>query len=348
MSEATQLYLKRVLTELTTVAWQRRGGLSGDILRGLEARLQDSHLPPPSIELRKGLVPKLPDRGERGGDLRDLLSLEEGVHRRECLAREALWEAQVFQALAAADVERKRVVKRRSAKDERPLQAYGVDSIRAESLSGRLSREQVAANEFARRPPGGKNDPSLDCRGVASSRPGGEKHDATTKRPICLVETDDTGGLGYGGEGVENEDDEARRIVRDVRRRLHIIDPSGGGGGGRGKRRGGGGSEGGRGGEIMEKDAGGSGVGGRGGGRTEINNADLAEYLRVSKPECGRRSWALLSGMRSRLASQRRRRGASGVQGILGLTVVRARGRGGEGGDSNDCPAQRGDCDFAR
>ena len=34
MSEATQLYLKRVLTELTTVAWQRRGGLSGDILRG--------------------------------------------------------------------------------------------------------------------------------------------------------------------------------------------------------------------------------------------------------------------------------------------------------------------------
>ena len=49
-------------------------------------------------------MPKLPDRGERGGDLRDLLSLEEGVHRRECLAREALWEAQVFQALAAADV----------------------------------------------------------------------------------------------------------------------------------------------------------------------------------------------------------------------------------------------------
>ena len=43
------------------------------------------------------------------------------------------------------------MVKRRSAKDERPLQAYGVDSIRAESLSGRLSREQVAANEFARR-----------------------------------------------------------------------------------------------------------------------------------------------------------------------------------------------------
>lgn len=34
MSEATQAYLKRVLGQLATVAWQRRGGLSEDLLRG--------------------------------------------------------------------------------------------------------------------------------------------------------------------------------------------------------------------------------------------------------------------------------------------------------------------------
>lgn len=39
MSEATQGYLKRILVRLATVAWQRRGGLSEDLLRGTCGRM---------------------------------------------------------------------------------------------------------------------------------------------------------------------------------------------------------------------------------------------------------------------------------------------------------------------
>lgn len=41
--------------------------------------------------------------------------------------------------------------------------------------------------------------------------------------------------------------------------------------------------------------------------RTEINNADLAEYLRAVKPQYSRGGWTILASMRRRLASQRRR-----------------------------------------
>lgn len=34
MSEATQTYIKRILRDLTTIAWQRRGGLSEELLQG--------------------------------------------------------------------------------------------------------------------------------------------------------------------------------------------------------------------------------------------------------------------------------------------------------------------------
>ncbi|CAM9976676.1 unnamed protein product, partial [Hapterophycus canaliculatus] len=38
LSSATQSYLARVLKQLVTVAWQRRGGLSEDLLQGAEWR----------------------------------------------------------------------------------------------------------------------------------------------------------------------------------------------------------------------------------------------------------------------------------------------------------------------
>lgn len=193
----------------------------------------------------------------------------------------------------------------------------------------------AAAEKEARR----QSPAKVDGEGDGGSSPCGvEKHsDATNKRPLCVTEAGEGEGGPGGGEGGgdgENEDEETRRIVRNVRKRLYMgyttpLDPVGGGEGSSGGEGSGGGGgldrvgeeEGG--GEKMEEAVGGGGGGAGGGGggaggerrgRTEINNADLAEYLRVSKPECGRRSWALLSGLKSRLALQRRTRDANGVK----------------------------------
>lgn len=70
--------------------------------------MEDPRLRPPAVELRRGLVPKLPDQ-EPAGDPRDFLKREAENHRRACLAREAGWEAEVFEALTAADAVSARV-----------------------------------------------------------------------------------------------------------------------------------------------------------------------------------------------------------------------------------------------
>ncbi|CAM9596778.1 unnamed protein product, partial [Scytosiphon promiscuus] len=64
--------------------------------------------------------------------------------------REAGWEAGIVEAMAAADAERRAMSRRRSFKDE-PPQRVGVDSLQVSASSGWLSREQIAAAEFARR-----------------------------------------------------------------------------------------------------------------------------------------------------------------------------------------------------
>lgn len=66
--------------------------------------MEDPHLPSPAVELRKGLIPKLPKQGMGIEDPRVLLKQEEFEHRKTCLEREARWDAEVFEALAAADV----------------------------------------------------------------------------------------------------------------------------------------------------------------------------------------------------------------------------------------------------
>lgn len=92
------------------------------------------------------------------------------------------------------------------------------------------------------------------------------------------------------------EDDEARDAVRNIRRRLqagdeNALDATSA--------------------EIEEAVTGAAakadGAASRKRTPTEINNVDLAEYLRVTRPKCSSGAWALLSCMRRRLASQRRR-----------------------------------------
>ncbi|CAM9596850.1 unnamed protein product, partial [Scytosiphon promiscuus] len=62
LSSATQSYLARVLKQLVTVAWQRRGGLSDDLLRGVEARMEDPGLSSsPAVALYSALVPTIHD-----------------------------------------------------------------------------------------------------------------------------------------------------------------------------------------------------------------------------------------------------------------------------------------------
>lgn len=85
--------------------------------------MEDPQLPPPAVELRRGLVPRVfnDDGGDaRAGagsattsaagaaaaDPREILRREEEIHRWTCLAREAGWEADVAQAMAVADAVR--------------------------------------------------------------------------------------------------------------------------------------------------------------------------------------------------------------------------------------------------
>ena len=81
--------------------------------------MEDPRLPRPAVELRHGgLVPEFPDSkqadltsaaGAEAGAAtttiapREALRREEESHRRSCLAREAGWEAEVFEAMATAD-----------------------------------------------------------------------------------------------------------------------------------------------------------------------------------------------------------------------------------------------------
>lgn len=64
--------------------------------------MEDPRFPPPSVELRKGLIPKLSEDGPKS-DPRAFLKREEDNHRRDCLERETGWRAEVFEALTAAD-----------------------------------------------------------------------------------------------------------------------------------------------------------------------------------------------------------------------------------------------------
>lgn len=78
--------------------------------------MEDPRLPPPAIELRRGLVPRVFNEEEAGvgsatapastADPREILRRDEEIHRRSCLTREAGWEADVKEAMAAADAVR--------------------------------------------------------------------------------------------------------------------------------------------------------------------------------------------------------------------------------------------------
>ncbi|CAM9287860.1 unnamed protein product, partial [Ectocarpus sp. 6 AP-2014] len=364
ISAATQAYLKRVLTELSVVAYQRRGGLSEELLQGLEERMEDPRSPGSALVLYEGLVPRFP-RYESGGssttittgtpaaavattteDPREVLRREEGAHRRSCLEREAGWEARVAEVMAAADGGRKSRSKLRPFRDA-PSQRVGVDSLSAWSESGWLSREQVAANEFARRVGfrrgvGLSMPASAEWRrkkrmaeaAEARVRGGGgggsgdrytlggsgqqqqQQHQEEEGEDQMEIEECDESRLSVDGGGVDarpsvvgvrdegvgerrkrqrtgndmdhhsdddgnrksrsgsGEDEQARALVRDVRRRFHRF---------------------------------GATTPAAPGGRIEINNADLTEHLRAVMPSCSRESWAILSGLKARLASQRRR-----------------------------------------
>ncbi|CAN0270758.1 unnamed protein product, partial [Ectocarpus sp. 8 AP-2014] len=101
--------------------YQRRGGLSEELLQGLEKRMEDPRSPGSALVLYEGLVPRFP-RYESGGssttintetpaaavattteDPREVLRRQEEAHRRSCLEREAGWEARVAEVMAAAD-----------------------------------------------------------------------------------------------------------------------------------------------------------------------------------------------------------------------------------------------------
>ncbi|CAM9597382.1 unnamed protein product [Pylaiella littoralis] len=228
MSEATQAYLKRLLAQLATVAWQRRGGLSEDLLRGLEARMEDLQLPRPAVELRKGLVPRFPSKEAGGGvsaakttaasmDTRQILRREEEIHRLACLSREAGWEAEIFEAMAAADAEWKAASKRRSLKNE-PPQRVGVEFLSAFSKSGRLSMEQVAANEFVRR--------VGFARGVGLSPAAAAEWRRKRKSAALAAEVagkgegeggvDGGGGEGGGGQQRQQKPDQMQVVEEDA------------------------------------------------------------------------------------------------------------------------------------
>lgn len=83
--------------------------------------MEDPRLPRPAVELHKGLVPTFPSKEAGGGfsatttttaamDPRQILRRQEKVHRLSCLSREAGWESEIFEAMAAADAVRKRLV----------------------------------------------------------------------------------------------------------------------------------------------------------------------------------------------------------------------------------------------
>lgn len=73
--------------------------------------MEDPRLPRPAVELRRGgLAPEFPGSKEAGLapaaatiDPREALRREEESHRRLCLSRETVWEAEVFETMAAAD-----------------------------------------------------------------------------------------------------------------------------------------------------------------------------------------------------------------------------------------------------
>ncbi|CAN0225534.1 unnamed protein product [Ectocarpus fasciculatus] len=332
--------------------------------------MEDPRSPGAALVLYEGLVPHFPPYKSGGSsetiitattgtpaaaaattteDPREVLRRQEEAHRQSCLEREADWEARVVEAMAAADATRRTRNRRRSSRKALP-QRICVESLSALSESGLLSREQMAANAFARRV-GFKRGVGLpmpasvewrrrkrmaeaaEARGGRGGGGGGSggRYTMAGRRPqqqqqeeeedrMEIEESDesqlsgDGGGIfarspvvGVGGEGAgerhkrqrtgntmghqsdddgsrksrsgAGEDEQARVLVRDVRRRFHRF---------------------------------GGTTPAAPGAPIEINNADLTEHLRAVMPTCSRGKWAILSGLKIRLASQRRRAADAG------------------------------------
>ncbi len=239
----------------------------------------------------------------------------------------------------------------------------GLESLTATHESGWLSREQAAANEFARRvctargvglspaaaaewrrrkrsararATGARREEQVGVdggiapgEGQREAAGGGVAEEAGAPpafgREVC-GKRGRSGNDEIDGNNDDNDDDDddddddnnnnnnnnkrrpgeedeaARGIVRDVRRRLQKN----------------GGNEHLEGTPAPPAAADGSAPGTGGGGparTTEINNADLSEYLRAALPTCSRGTWALLSATRTRIATQRRRAAGSVVSG---------------------------------
>ncbi|CBJ26615.1 hypothetical protein Esi_0035_0126 [Ectocarpus siliculosus] len=331
ISAATQAYLKRVLTELSVVAYQRRGGLSEELLQGLEERMEDPRSPGSALVLYEGLVPRFP-RYESGGssttittgtpaaavattteDPREVLRREEGAHRRSCLEREAGWEARVAEVMAAADGvaanefarrvgfkrgvglsmpasaewrRKKRMAEAAEARGRGGGGGGGSGGRYAMGGSGQQQQQQQEegedqmeieeCDESRLSVDGGGIDARPSVVGVRDEGVGERRKRQSTGNNMDDQSDDDGNRKSRSGSG---EDEQARALVRDVRRRFHRF---------------------------------GGTTPAAPGGRIEINNADLTEHLRAVMPTCSRESWAILSGLKARLASQRRRAADAG------------------------------------
>ncbi|CAN0309654.1 unnamed protein product, partial [Hapterophycus canaliculatus] len=147
-------------------------------------------------------------------------------------------------------------------------------------------------------PPGsGRMEVDQGCRESddGNSSGGGISSNSNESRRLLMDEEEDSrddaedDAAAADGEDDDDDDDvKARLVVRNVRRRMQS-DRNGGSPNG----------DAGRGPSAARTPAIAA--------ITEINNDDLLEFLRVARPTCTPESWAMLSGMKSKLASQRRR-----------------------------------------
>ncbi|CAM9569652.1 unnamed protein product, partial [Hapterophycus canaliculatus] len=315
MSFAAQHFLRELLNELKVIAWQRRGGLSADLLEGVETRLRDPGAQgSPGEELRRRLVPKLPPVEELP---RELLEEEEEAHRRECEEREERWDSELAETLTTAEEVRKRLI-RRGTKKLPPGSFKWWEDMETRAKSGWLSKQQLAASEFARRVAikhgigvvaALMKKKELDAVGAAGADASAAAASsaavpASGKAPDRMdVSRQRKAGGGGGGSGDGSrsvrptdgggtkrpldplaDDNEPLQTVRSIRRRL-VLGPLGDGDGdgdGDGGDGGGGGAQEG----TLEADGKGAAA------RVEINNADLAELLRSTKPKGDPRKWA--------------------------------------------------------
>ncbi|CAN0267568.1 unnamed protein product, partial [Ectocarpus sp. 12 AP-2014] len=324
MSFAAQYYLKNMLDELAVVAYQRKGGLSAELLSGVESRLRDPNVKDPKAELRQSLVPRLP----RVGDLpRVILERTEEAHRKECEEREERWDVELADTLATAEEVRKRLI-RRGTKKLPPGSFKWWEDMETRAKSGWLSKEQLAGSEFARRVAvkhgigvvaalmKKKELASKESAAASAAEPAGAAAAAAAAAvadggnaddPMDVSDRPTTGDSSSGGRSSKDSNgkagnerapgaglkrpldplasDDPAETVRNIRRRLVLGAPDDG----------------------DDDDDDGSGEGATPPSEEqeaslEINNADLAELLRSTKPRGDPRKWArvLLRAQNSR------------------------------------------------